>query len=143
MISLFFKHDLDEVVAARPAAGNSYRNPVERFHSIANIGLQSVGMMRAKQDADFERLMNICDGNADVRKECERNATFKKEFWKSVLELRELLQNVLRTLSMKGVPFSILLPGTEENENNLKKEVGVIDERFSSMNTLPESKQSS
>ena len=57
LISLFVKPDLDEVVAARPAAGNSYRNPVERCHCIANIGLQSVGIMRAKQDADFESLM--------------------------------------------------------------------------------------
>ena len=80
LISLFIKPDLYEVVAARPAAGNSYRNPVERCHCIANIGLQSVGMMRAKQDADFERLMKKCDGNADVRKECERNATFKRTF---------------------------------------------------------------
>ena len=35
LISLFVKHDLDEVVAARPAAGDSYQNSVERCHWIA------------------------------------------------------------------------------------------------------------
>ena len=44
---------------------------------------------------------------------------------------------------MKGVPFSLLPLGKEEDENDLEKELGVIDERFASMNTLPESKQSS
>ena len=67
--------------------------------------------MREKQDADLKRLMKNCDRNADVRKECERNATFKKGILKSVFEPRELLDNVLRTLPMKGVPCSILPPG--------------------------------
>ena len=49
LIELFLLHDFDEIVAARPAAGQSYRNPVERCHCIANIGLQSVGMMRKRQ----------------------------------------------------------------------------------------------
>ena len=62
---------------------------------------------------------------------------------KLVLEPMKLLENVLRTLSMKGLPFSILPPDTEEDENDLEKELGAIDEIFDSMNTLPESKQSS
>ena len=44
---------------------------------------------------------------------------------------------------MKGVPFNVLPPGTEEDENDLEKELGVVDERFASMNTSSESKQSS
>ena len=50
LVSLFLKHDMDVVVSARPAAGHSYRNPVERCHCIANIGLQSVGMMRKNDE---------------------------------------------------------------------------------------------
>ena len=47
ILGLFFQHDLDEIVAARPAANHSFRNTVERCHCIANIGLQAVGMMRS------------------------------------------------------------------------------------------------
>ena len=65
---LFLAHDFDEIVAARPAANNSYRNPVERCHSIANLGLQSVGMMRSEQDRAFEDAMRRCNGNADIQK---------------------------------------------------------------------------
>ena len=56
---------------------NTYRNPVERCHCIANLGMQSVGIMRSKQSPEFERAMAKCDGNADIRKECESNDTFK------------------------------------------------------------------
>ena len=68
LLGLFFRHDLDEIVAARPAANHSFRNPVERCHCIANIGLQAAGMMRSRQDSDFESLIARCDGNPDVQK---------------------------------------------------------------------------
>ena len=73
LIALFLYHDLDELIAARPAAGHSCRNPVERCHCIAII-------MRSEQSPEFERAMAKCDGNADIRKECESNDTFKNDF---------------------------------------------------------------
>ena len=48
LISLSLYHDMDELVAARPAAGLSYKNHVGRCHYVGNLGLQSVGMMRTK-----------------------------------------------------------------------------------------------
>ena len=45
---MFFKRDLNEVFAVGTAAGNSYRNPVERCHCVANLDLQSVGLDRAR-----------------------------------------------------------------------------------------------
>ena len=65
---MFLYHDLDELIAARPAARHSYRNPVERCHCIANLGMQSVVIMRSKQSPEFERAMAKCDGNTDIRK---------------------------------------------------------------------------
>ena len=98
LLSLFFKHDLDEIIAARPAANHSYRNPVERCHCIANLGLQSVGMMRTKQDDEFEKIMSKCNGNENIRKECVKNETFKASFLKSVETPRKLLEEVLSHL---------------------------------------------
>ena len=45
---------MDEVLVCRPAAGLSYHNPVERVHTIANLALQSVGIMRQKMSTDVE-----------------------------------------------------------------------------------------
>ena len=107
LLALFLKYDLDKLIAARPAANHSYRNAVERCHSIANMGLQSVGMMRAKQDDDFERVMSKCDGNADIGKECEKSESFKASFLESAKRPRELLEEVLSHLSLKDEQFKI------------------------------------
>ena len=50
---MFLIHDLDEIIVCRTAARNSYRNPVECIHAVANLGLQSVGMMRQKMSLDM------------------------------------------------------------------------------------------
>ena len=47
-IGLFLHHDMDEVLVCRSTAGLSCCNPVERVHTIANLMLQSVGIMRRK-----------------------------------------------------------------------------------------------
>ena len=58
-------------------------------------------MMRTRHSAEFERAMKKCDGNVDIRKECERNETFKKEFIKSMRAPRELLEELLGNMSLK------------------------------------------
>ena len=40
--------------------------------------------------------MAKCDGNADIRKECESNDTFKNDFIESIRAARELLEDVIR-----------------------------------------------
>ena len=47
LIGLFLHHDMAEVLVCRLTAGLS-NNPVERVHTITNLGLQSVGIVRRK-----------------------------------------------------------------------------------------------
>ena len=49
--------------------------------------------------------------------------TLKKGSLKSVHKPKELPENVLRTLSMKGVPVRIHPPGAQEDENDLEKKL--------------------
>ena len=72
LIVLFVHHDMDEVLVCRPAAVLSYCNPVERVYAIANLGLQSVGIMRQKMSADIEERIRNCNSNEDLRKSIER-----------------------------------------------------------------------
>ena len=72
LIGLFLRHDVDEVLVCRPAAGLSYPTPVERVHAIANFGLQSVGIMRQKMSADMEERIRNCNSNEELRKTIER-----------------------------------------------------------------------
>lgn len=57
LISLFKELDLDILIALRTAPGNSWANPVERIMSIVNLGLQGVGVMRAKVSNDTEKVI--------------------------------------------------------------------------------------
>ena len=140
LISLFLYHDFDDLISARPAAGHSYRNPVERCHCIANLGIQSVGMMRFKQSANFERSMSKCNGNEDIRKECESNETFKQEFKESVRRPRELLEEVLSNLSLKDEPFEILQPAADGNLAFLEEDVRNFEDNFKDMNSFADMK---
>ena len=53
VITLFFLHTLDEIIFAPTSDGCSFRNPVERCHCMANLGLQGIGLMREKMDSEI------------------------------------------------------------------------------------------
>ena len=61
LIGMFLVHDLDELIIRHTATGHSYRNPAELIHAIADLGLQSVGMMRQKMSPDMENLVKNCN----------------------------------------------------------------------------------
>ena len=56
LISLSLTHDFDEVLVSRTAAGLSFRNPCERCHCIANIGLNGIGVMREENEPGFREI---------------------------------------------------------------------------------------
>lgn len=53
-IYLWHKMDLDCLILARTPPGSSWKNPAERVMSLLNLGLQSIGVMRAEADEPFE-----------------------------------------------------------------------------------------
>ena len=72
--------------------------------------------MRTTQDPNFERLMNKCDGNFDVRKECEVYATFNSisiglfdVFWTNVGYFKDnaVKEGFLRIYEMKTKIFGV------------------------------------
>ena len=77
LISLFLIHDFDEVLVSRTAAGLSFRNPCERCHCIANIGLNGIGVMREKMNPDFEKLMKNKNTTDEIRMLCNTHEDFK------------------------------------------------------------------
>ena len=72
-----------------------------------------------RYDANLEHAMKKCDGNLDIRKECEINESFQKGFIESIKAPRELLEDVLGNLSLKDIPFSTLQPATSEHVDSL------------------------
>ena len=76
-IALFLLHNFEEILIARTAANLSYRNPVERVHAIANLGLQSVGLMRKAMPQNMENVIRNSNSNDEIRKLCSKITILK------------------------------------------------------------------
>ena len=88
---MFFHHNLDEIVVTRTAAGLSFRNPVERVHAIANLGLQGIGLMREEMNSEMEKkIIGKYNSNAEIRKVCVDNQVFQQSLEKSIAPAKEL-----------------------------------------------------
>ena len=124
LIGMFLVHDLDELIICRTAAGHSYRNPVECIHAIANLELQSDGMMRQKMSPDIENLKN-CNSNEELRKTTERHSGLKEVLDESLSVPIDLLKSVSRQLSLKNEKFKIFEPVSAEDvaKYKLKDEI--------------------
>ena len=81
--------------------------------------------------------MAKCVGNADIRKECESNDTFKNDFIESIRAPRELLEDVLCNLSLQDVPFNILQPASED-VNFLENALNELNDNFQHINNINE-----
>ena len=118
---------MEEVLIARTAANLSYRNPVERVHSIANLGLQSVGLMRKRMSEASEKLMVNANSNEEIRKLCQANDSLRTELAESMKQPKKLLEQVFQNLSLKGKNFEIFDPATERQIADLHK---VLTDKF-------------
>ena len=136
VIAMFFHYNLDEIVVARTAAGLSFRNPVERVHAIANLGLQGIGLMRKEMNSEMENIIGKYNSNAEIRKVCEDNQVFQQSFGKSIAPAKELIEEVFQRISLKENPFKLYPPAEDKEITDIK---GVIAEKFG---TCPSSAES-
>ena len=107
---------MDEVLVCRPAAGLSYHNPVETVCTIANLGLQSVGIMRQKMSADMEEPIRNCNSNEELQKAIERYEELKASLENSVRVHVDPLNSVFSKLSLKDKRFQTFSHCTDEEQ---------------------------
>ena len=133
LISIFLIHDLDEIIVCRTEAGNSYRNPVERIHAVANLGLQSVGMMKQKMSLDVELLIINCNSNDELRKATKRHDGLKEALSESLNVPIDLLESVFRLLSLNDEKFKIFEPASDEDLHEYDLKQDVFDKNISQL----------
>ena len=124
---------LDEAIFARTAANCSFRNAVERMHAIANLGLQSVGIMRKCMPENFEKKLKKYGGNVEIRTACEADSNLLSHTIDSLKQPKRMIETVLSQLSLKGVPFKIYHPASDDDITSFADTLNVID---SNMDTL-------
>ena len=113
LIALFLNLDLDFLVACRTAPNHSWKNPVERIMSLLNIGLQCVGLMRAKTSDDFELAIKNCNNLQQLRQACgdsEKQCNVASSLKPPV----DLLDEIFQRLELKGKAFEVYEAATKE-----------------------------
>ena len=124
---------LDELIICRTAAGHSYRNPVECIHAIANLGLQSVRMVRQKMSPDMENLVQNCKSNEELRKATEHHSGLKETLEESLSLLIDLLKSVFSQLSLKNEKFKIFEPASAEELAKYKLKDEIFDKSIADL----------
>ena len=89
-IALFLQHNFQEVLIARATANLSDRHPMERVHSIANLGWQSTGLMRKLMSKNLEKLMHNANSKDKIRQLRNANESLRKELAESLDQLERL-----------------------------------------------------
>ena len=103
IIALFLKLDIDEAIFARNAANCSFGNPVDRMLAIANIRLQSVGIMRTCMPERAENFFKNSMETLILETFAKRIVISNREFRKP----EKMIETVLSELSLKGTPFKL------------------------------------
>lgn len=99
LIALFLNLNLDFLVACRTAPN---QNPVERIMSVLSIGLQCVGLMRAKMSDEFESSIKNCNNLQQLRQAADKN---RMDVASSLCPAIDLLHDIFKRLKLKDKAF--------------------------------------
>ena len=112
---MFKDLNLDMVILARCAPGNSWVNPAERM-SILNLGLQNCALERHATEDDKFRSHNSMSA---IRTAIAAKPELKEPWVSSVQPVQQLIVKRFERLKLKDVPFETIPPVTDD-------EIGVL-----------------
>ena len=90
-------------------SGLSYSHPGERGHTIANLGLQPVGIMRQKMSTDMEEYIRNCNSNAELRKAIKRHEELKPALENSLSVPFDLVNSDFSKLSLNSLMMDAVI----------------------------------
>ena len=131
LIALFLNLNLDCLIACRTAPNHSWKNPVERIMSILNLGIQCVGLMRAKQSDDFESAILNCNNLQQLR---QATISCKESVSSSLKSPIDLLHSVFKRLELKGKSFELYDAATKEEMEEFWSVLLLIDDSLTESN---------
>uniref|UniRef100_A0A1X7VJY8 Uncharacterized protein n=1 Tax=Amphimedon queenslandica TaxID=400682 RepID=A0A1X7VJY8_AMPQE len=97
-------HYLDYFCIGCTAPYHSWRNPIERFMSIINLGLQSVGLARSKMSDEFEKEVSKCSSQNDLR---QRFFERKEDVKQSLSPIKSTLHSIFTCLILYDEAFQV------------------------------------
>lgn len=121
-ICLFKEYDLDMVILARCAPGNSWINPAERVMSILNLGLQNCALEReASTDKEMKAKLKSCGSMKEIREKGMKSEELKQAWTESIEPVQSTVRNRFLRLKLKNTPFQAYDPIREEEIDVFKR----------------------
>ena len=109
-ICLFLEHNLDMLIHARCAPGQSWTNPAERVMSLLNVALQNCALQRSASDEETERQLKKCNSMAAIRSLATNKPGLKQKWLESVEPVQSLVRNRFMRLKLKEEPVHAIDP---------------------------------
>ena len=103
------------------------------MHAIANLGLQSVGIMRKCMPDNIEKKLKKYGGNFDIRTACETDSDLLSQTIESLEQPKRIIETVLSQLSLKGTPFKIYHPVSDNEITSFIDTLKVFDPNIDTM----------
>ena len=119
-VCIFKELELDFLVHARCAPGQSYSNPAERCMSILNLGLQNCTLQCSSGSPEFEKSIKNCNSMSALREKFERKPDLKTEWLESLEAPIGLVEGRFSRLKLKNEPFVVEKPITSDNADVIK-----------------------
>lgn len=120
LICNFKELDLELLVAARRAPGQSWINPVERVMSVLNLGLQNFSLSRKACSDDMERLLHKYNGMDDLRNAGTVNPGLKTAWSESVEDVQQVIRSRFERLALKDKGILTRDPVSDIDVQSLK-----------------------
>ena len=120
-ICIFKELNLDMLILARCAPGQSWRNPAERIMSLLNLGLQNCALQRESCDDAMEKLLKKCGSMSDIRIEAAKKPELRDAFQQSIEPVQSLIRNRFARLKLKDEAVSVSDPVSDLEIDTLKR----------------------
>jgi hypothetical protein len=127
LLCLFFKHNLDMLIAVRTPPYHSWKNPVERIMSLLNLALQAVGIMRQPMNAEMEALIAPCNSMKAIRKSAERNPDLRDAYIDSLQSSKALLESLFCRLRLKNQQVQTFEAASASSIDDMWNEILQVD----------------
>jgi hypothetical protein len=96
--------------------------------SILNLGLQSIGLMRAQMNDELEKIMKKCNSMKDIREHSNNESQLKEGLMESLQSPISLMENIFERLSLKDEYFKTFKAAKDEEIESLWKSLLEIDD---------------
>ena len=141
LVALFLLDNTDVLLAVRCCPTRSYVNPVERWHSVMNLALQSFALSRDTMAEGFEDKMKKLTSMKEIRAAGHKTPAFMEACLQSLRPVHQNVKELLMRLELKGTQCKVEDPATDQLITELMDALHTCDDSISTDDTTAKALQ--